>query len=82
LTQAHISRLWLNKKRKRNYLDVGTGKHERSAPRIVVGKGELIFQEPSILADRTEATKLQTVVNNGMEILITTIKPESIFSIY
>jgi hypothetical protein len=47
-----------------------------------VGEGELIFQEPSILADRTEATKLQTVVSNGMENLITTIKPESIFSIY
>ncbi|TAH00928.1 MAG: hypothetical protein EAZ17_05860 [Sphingobacteriales bacterium] len=103
LAQAHIARLSLNKKLKRNCINVGTGKLEVITPKIVVGEGELIFEESMIYeektgqwgkqkgkivvgegelifeelptgSDKTEPSKLQTIINNGMEILKTTAK--------
>lgn len=53
LAQAQISRLTLNKKLKRNCFDIGTGKLELVTPRIVVGEGELIFEESMVYEEET-----------------------------
>lgn len=103
LAQARISRLNLNKSLRRNCIEIGTGKleiiplrlvvgvgeltfddsmiynedigkWEKREGKIVVGEGELIFEELPSGVDKTEPSILHTVISNGMEILKTTVK--------
>jgi hypothetical protein len=53
LAQARISRISLNKKLKRNCLVVGTGELELIPLKLVVGVGELTFDESMIFNEET-----------------------------
>lgn len=51
-----------------------TGEWEKREGKIIVGEGELIFEDLPSPKDKTEPSRLQTVISNGMEILKTTAK--------